>query len=88
MANWDNLDSRGNVDDRRSSAPLIGGISLTTVAVVLAVNYFLGGSLTDGLQLLSEIPLEQSTPVDQDTTEFDGKDEYESFCFNGIRFCR
>ena len=39
MANWGKILSRGNVEDRRSMAPVaVGGLSLTGVAIVILFN--------------------------------------------------
>jgi uncharacterized protein len=77
MAFWDRLSSRGNVEDRRSMAPAIGGISLTGVAVLLLINVLTGGEAGDILGQLQNLPaIDQQAPNSQ---EFEGEDSYERF---------
>lgn len=77
MALWDRISSRGNVEDRRGLAPIVGGLSLTGVALLLLFNYLAGGDLTDVLSELNTIPLEKTQMVD--TAQFEGADSYEVF---------
>lgn len=77
MALWDKISSRGNVEDRRSMAPVVGGLSLTGVALVLLFNYLAGGDITDVLTQLDTIPIESQQLGE--TTEFEGQDSYEVF---------
>jgi uncharacterized protein len=49
MALWDKITTRGNVEDRRSYAP-VGGLSLGALLLIIAINYFLGGDLSTILQ--------------------------------------
>ncbi len=78
MANWGKILSRGNVEDRRSMAPAaIGGISLTGLALVLLYNVLAGGDVTDVLNQLENIPVEQQENVQKE--EFTGQDSYEVF---------
>lgn len=77
MANWGRIGSRGNVEDRRGFAPVAGGISLTGVALVLLFNYLAGGDMSDVLNQLQQVPVEQQNYVV--TQEFEGEDEYEVF---------
>lgn len=83
MANWSKISSRGNVEDRRSLGPVaIGGISLTTVALIFAMNYLNGGSVESGLNEVLNTVLQQQTQTQQnseDTTQFAGDDPYEEF---------
>lgn len=82
MADWKKILSRGDVEDRRSLKPtVIGGISLTGIALFLFVNYLSGGSIEGGLQEVGRSILEQQTQQvqTQDTTKFVGKDPYEEF---------
>ncbi|HLL60668.1 MAG TPA: neutral zinc metallopeptidase, partial [Candidatus Nitrosocosmicus sp.] len=76
MADWGKILSRGNVEDRRSMAPAVGGISLTGVALVILFNVLTGGSPTDVLNQLENIPVEQQTISRE---EFSGQDSYEVF---------
>lgn len=77
MADWNKVKSEGEVDDRRGMAPIVGGVSLTGVLLILAVNYLMGGSLTDGLRQIQSLPQEQTQK--QVTDEYNGKDAYEVF---------
>lgn len=80
MAQWDKLGSRGRVDDRRGQAMKhIGGISLTGVLLILAVNYLAGGEVTDVVPQIIE-QASQGAPTQQvDNSEFAGMDDYEVF---------
>lgn len=78
MANWDRILSRGNVEDRRSMAPVaIGGFSLTGLALLLLFNVLAGGDVTDVLGQLDNIPIDQQQNVRRE--EFEGQDSYEVF---------
>ncbi|HVF69520.1 MAG TPA: neutral zinc metallopeptidase [Xanthomonadales bacterium] len=78
MADWNKILRRGNVEDRRSMAPAaIGGISLTGVALLFLFNVLSGGSPTDFLSELQNIPVEQQENVD--VKVFEGEDSYEVF---------
>jgi predicted metalloprotease len=78
MANWDNISSRGSVDDRRGNRGLLiggGGLSLTGLALILLVNYFTGVDLTN---VVTDVGTNAS--VNQEATgEYAGKDSYETF---------
>jgi uncharacterized protein len=77
MANWNKIFSRGNVEDRRSMAPAVGGISLAGVAVLMLLNVMMGGDVTDILSQLESVPIENQAPQDQQ--QFSGEDNYEVF---------
>jgi len=78
MANWGRILSRGNVEDRRSFAPAaFGGISVAGLALVFLFNYLAGGDLSDALNQIQSLPVQNVETVD--TKEFEGKDEYEVF---------
>jgi predicted metalloprotease len=82
MADWDKIQSRGDVEDRRAFRPAVaGGISLTGVVLFLLVNYLSGGSIGSGLKEIGQSMVqEQSKQIQmQDTNEFAGKDPYEEF---------
>jgi len=80
MADWFKISSRGDVEDRRSLAPVMGGISLTGVAVILLFNYLAGGDLGDALTQLQQLPIEtQQQQQYVSTPEFEGQDSYEVF---------
>lgn len=77
MANWNKITSRGNVEDRRSLAPVVSGISLTGIALLFVVNYLTGGDLGDVLRQIEQIP--PQTQQVTDNSQFEGQDEYEVF---------
>ncbi len=79
MANWGRISSRGNVEDRRSFAPVaIGGLGLGGLAVYLLVTYLTGAQVDVGtvLSQLENVQVQQQ-PVD--TSQFEGQDSYEVF---------
>jgi predicted metalloprotease len=80
MAKWDQVLSRGNVEDRRGFRPIAvvgGGLSLGTVALLLIVNYLAGGNVGD---VLSHVANNSAVVQQQeDTSQYAGKDEYEVF---------
>lgn len=78
MANWDNLNSEGNIEDRRGMAPIMGGIGIAGAVIITIFTLLSGGNLNDVLNTLGEVASVQ----DQRTitsTDFDGKDDYEIF---------
>lgn len=79
MAIWDKISSRGNVEDRRSMAPALGGIGVGGIALYLVANLFLGGDVNIE-EVLTQI---ESVQVSQQQTTnnlaFDGEDSYEVF---------
>lgn len=77
MANWGKILSRGNVDDRRSMAPAVGGISIGGLALVLIVNYLSGGDLGDVVGQLNSLPTDARQV--SENGDFQGNDEYEVF---------
>lgn len=75
MADWDQLTSRGNVEDRRGAAPLVGGIS--GLGIILALGAFLlGGDPSQVLDLVTQV---QPPISNQASEEFAGLDTYEEF---------
>jgi uncharacterized protein len=76
MANWGKILSRGNVEDRRSFAPAVGGLGLGGVVLLLIVNMLLGGDTGDVLAQLQNVPIE-TQPID--SKQFEGEDSYEVF---------
>lgn len=79
MANWSKILSRGNVEDRRSMAPVaIGGLSLTGLAILFVFNLLAGGTPGDFLNELQNIPIQQQQ-TDLNKQEFEGQDSYEVF---------
>lgn len=81
MADWSKIGSRGNVEDRRGMAPVLGGgLGLGGLAILLLLNYLGGGSVTDVLpQVLNELQYTQVNSSNIDTTQFEGADSYEVF---------
>ena len=77
MAFWDKLGSRGNVEDRRSMAPAVGGIGITGVVLLVLFNYLAGGDVGDVINQLENVPIEHSQPLDRKA--FEGSDDYEVF---------
>jgi len=77
MANWDKISSRGNVEDRRSMVPAIGGIGLTGVAIVLLLNLLSGGDVEDVLTQLENVPTQSQQNLSRE--DFEGLDSYEDF---------
>ena len=77
MANWGKILSRGNVEDRRSMAPAIGGIGLTGFALLFLFNMLLGGNPEDVLGQLDSVPVENQQY--SNNSEFKGEDSYEIF---------
>ena len=76
MADWGKIRSRGNVEDRRSSAPAVaGGISVTGILLYLLVSYLTDGQVSVTLDTFQPAPQEQT----QNLQEFEGSDEYEVF---------
>lgn len=56
---------------------MMGGVSLTGLLLLLAVNYLLGGDLSDVLQQIDTVPREVNQR--QVTDEYEGLDSYEDF---------
>jgi predicted metalloprotease len=80
MANWDNIGSIGDVEDRRGASPLLlggGGLGLIGVVVVLAFNLLTGGSI-DLNSTLNQLQQTQVAPQSQ-SGQFAGEDSYEKF---------
>lgn len=79
MANWGNLDARGNVEDRRGFGPTAigGGLGVTGVVIVLAIQLLSGGDAGNVLSQLERMQVQtQQTYQAQD---FEGADAYETF---------
>ncbi len=79
MANWGKILSRGQVEDRRSFAPAVGGLGLTGLALYFVMSYLTGNeiSVTDVLSQLQNVQVEQNQTLG--ASEFEGSDEYETF---------
>lgn len=87
MATWDKIASRGKVEDRRSMAPVAGGIGLAGVALVVLFNVFTGGTTEDILnqvdqltELQSQYQATQAGNTSASATgQYAGADDYEVF---------
>ncbi len=79
MANWGNILSGGNVEDRRSSGPAIlgGGLSLGGIALVILYNVLSGATPEELLNQLQNTAVEPQNSIT--SQEFDGQDSYEQF---------
>ena len=81
MANWNQIQSRGNVEDRRglgNTARVGGGISIAGIALFLLFNYLSGGSVTDAIPQIEQ-QLQGSQQQTVNSADFEGADEYEVF---------
>lgn len=81
MADWDKIEHRGNVEDRRWSrmAPMVWWIGVTGLLVVLAVwMIWWQESAFEVLDTLQQNSSTNQQEISQ-TTEFDWKDKYEVF---------
>ncbi len=78
MAKWENINSRGDVQDRRGMAMAAGGLGLAGVVLTVALTLLSGGEINvnDLLTQLQDVQVQQQTT---NTTEFDGQDSYEVF---------
>lgn len=81
MAQWDKIESRGSVDDRRMNpGKIVGGLSVTSVALIILVNLIAGGKPEDILTQLQDVQMQSVQSTRQiDTKEFEGQDAYETF---------
>ncbi len=79
MANWRNLGSRGNVEDRRMFGPTAvgGGLGIVGLIIVLAFNLLSGGDPTDVLNDLTQSQVAQTQSFN--AKDFEGADDYEVF---------
>lgn len=80
MANWKNIGSRGNVEDRRGSRMAAvggGGVGIVGIAAIIIFNLLSGGDATDILNQLQnvQVPMQQNI----NSAEFEGADSYEVF---------
>lgn len=72
MADWDKIQSRGDVEDRRGSvARVAGGVSLGTIALVALVSYMQTGTVDVGtiLDAVANQPASQEQGIDTSTPE-------------------
>ena len=86
MANWDNLGTSNNVEDRRGMGISTSGLGAGTAIIVLlatiALNYFgLDVPMETVYNTINQITISRSTEVnpDQQPAEFRGLDSYERF---------
>lgn len=88
MADWSKIIKRGNVEDRRGLKPaIVGGISLTGIAILFVLNAVSGGTTEQFLYQVADMVVGQieqgqlmSTPDQvQNADEFQGDDSYEMF---------
>ncbi len=79
MANWGNLGSRGNVEDRRSFGPAAigGGLGVTGVVIALLFTLLGGGDVTDVITQID--PNQLQTQQTYNAQDFEGADSYEVF---------
>ncbi len=82
MALWDKIGSSGDVEDRRGMNT--GGIALTSVSglVIFLLFAFLGGGSSSNGSVLEQVLNQAGTPQtdsSQQSTEFQGADQYETF---------
>ncbi len=79
MANWNDLGTRGNVEDRRGVGPAFigGGLGVVGTIAVLAFQLLSGGDLND---VLSQLEVSQiQTQNTYQAEDFAGEDSYEVF---------
>ncbi|MCA9370143.1 MAG: neutral zinc metallopeptidase [Pseudomonadales bacterium] len=80
MAQWNKVTSKGNVEDRRGMTPaVVGGVSLTGIALLFVFNALSGGTTEDFLGDVFQMVQEQPTQQQVATNEYDGVDAYEQF---------
>ena len=79
MANWGRILSRGDVEDRRSFAPAVGGAGLAGLALYFVLSYLSGSEINvnEVLTQLENVQVEQNQTLG--ASEFEGEDEYEKF---------
>ena len=79
MADWNKITERGNVEDRRMNTPVaLAGGGIGTILLLMGITYALGGNPLDVLNQID--PAQFQTQVqEQDTTQFQGQDAYETF---------
>jgi uncharacterized protein len=80
MANWDNITSRGSIEDRRGAGPTAvgGGLSVLGLIILVAINFLGGGSATDVIPQIINSQV-QTQDYSANSSEYDGQDSYETF---------
>jgi uncharacterized protein len=78
MALWDKIGSRGNVQDRRGMGPAVGGgLGLGGLALILVINFLMGGDLSDVVNQLPNVQVQDQQAYS--AQDFEGQDSYEVF---------
>jgi len=80
MADWGKISSRGDVEDRRSFAPVaFGGVGIVGVVVMLVFSYMTNGEINvvDVLDKLNNVQIDQQQSISN--KDFDGKNSYQEF---------
>lgn len=78
MADWGKILSRGNVEDRRSMAPVVvGGVGITGVIVYLIFSLITNGQVEIPIDQLQSISMESQQNLN--AKDFEGADNYEVF---------
>jgi uncharacterized protein len=78
MALWNKLGTRGTVQDRRGMGPLVGGgLGLGGLALLLVINFLMGGDLGDVAGQLQNVQVQSQQAYTAE--DFDGEDSYEVF---------
>lgn len=63
MADWSKIETEGTVEDRRSMAPVVGGITLTGAVIYFLLSYLSGANVTDTINQLGNQVLSQQEQV-------------------------
>jgi uncharacterized protein len=78
MANWDTIQSRGEVDDRRGMATGLSSIGIGGMVLLMGLTYLMGGNPLDVLLQIDPNQLRTTTNTEQ-PAEYAGQDSYEVF---------
>lgn len=78
MANWNKIDSRGKVSDRRSSGGVFMAGGIGSVILLMGVTYLMGGNPLEVL-VQSDPSVIQQSLSGENNTQYEGADEYEVF---------
>jgi uncharacterized protein len=79
MAIWEKISSRGNVVDRRGIGPgtIAGSLGGAGIIILFLLNILGGGDVTDVLNQLQSVQIEQTQ--NYNARDFEGLDSYEVF---------
>lgn len=77
MADWTKIGRGGNIEDRRGTRTIAGGLSIGSFLVIMALQYFTGIDIFGLLYQFNALPT--STQQQQVSSEFEGSDSYEQF---------